>query len=122
MAWHTLAQAVKLTGRSRRSLYRDMDAGRLAYRVAHNGRREVDTAELLRAYGAFNGEAQEVAQPVAQVGTLAEVLEELRQLRQEVTELRQAMLLIEHKPEPPIYPAKKAESFADLLAGLAMID
>lgn len=30
MAWHTIQEAQKLTGKSRRTLYRDMAAGRLS--------------------------------------------------------------------------------------------
>ncbi len=134
--WHTLPEAIKLTGRSRRSLYRDMDAGRVSYRVGSDGRRELETSELIRAYGALAQVAQPVAQPVAQAGTpdgtlpadaLGPLLEELRLLRAEVKELRETMLLIEHKPQKKevIQEAKrtadtkssgeKVTSFADLV-------
>lgn len=104
MAWHTLAQAIELTGRSRRSIYRDMNAGRVSYRVRDDGRRELETSELLRSYGPLRAVAQPQAQEVAQVGTaagtpdLTELLTELRLLRGEVAELRQTMLLLEHRP------------------------
>lgn len=133
--WHTLAQAIELTGRSRRSLYRDMDAGRVSYRVSDDGRRELETSELIRAYGPLRAVAQLGTQRMAQSGTpvgtppiepLAAILEELkgireenRLLRGEVRELREAMLLLEHKPgSPPAVEVKKAESFADLLRDL----
>lgn len=136
--WHTLQDAIELTGRSRRSLYRDMDAGRVSYRVRPDGRRELETTELMRAYGALQPVAQSTAQPVAQVGTAASVpvpdhleplLEELRLLREEVRELRQALLLLEHKPAPadrdrgadgtspePVRNQSPPKTFADLLA------
>ena len=138
--WHTLQDAIELTGRSRRSLYRDMDAGRVSYRARPDGRRELETAELIRAYGALKPVAQSTAQPVAQVGTapsvpvpdhLEPLLEELRLLREEVRELRQALMLLEHKPAPadsspggngtvpePVRNQPPAKTFADLLAGL----
>ncbi len=33
MAWHTIQEAQNLTGKSRRTLYRDMAAGRLSWEV-----------------------------------------------------------------------------------------
>ena len=134
--WHTLTQATQLTGRSRRSLYRDMDAGRVSYRVRDDGRRELETSELIRAYGPLRGLAQATVPEVAQAGTpdgtpYAALLDELRLLREEVAGLRAELRLIEHRPatmnesftpakpdreKPPT--AEKAQSFADLLAGL----
>jgi len=64
-----LAQAIELTGRSRRSLYRDMDAGRVSYRVSDDGRRELETSELIRAYGPLRAVAQLGTQRMAQSGT-----------------------------------------------------
>lgn len=129
--WHTLAHAIKLTGRSRRSLYRDMDAGRVSYRVRDDGRRELETSELIRAYGHLRGLARETVPEVAQAGTLdgtpyAALLEELRLLREEVAGLRAELRLIEHKPDkPPLGekggekpPSGPARSFADLLTAL----
>lgn len=51
MAWHTVQDALKLTGRSRSQLYRDMSNGLVSYRSGKNGRREFETSELIRAYG-----------------------------------------------------------------------
>ena len=51
MAWHTLRDALKMTGRSRSQLYRDMRAGLVSYRTGRDGRREFETSELIRAYG-----------------------------------------------------------------------
>lgn len=134
--WHTLAQSIQLTGRSRRSLYRDMDAGRVSYRVRPDGRRELETSELMRVYGALVPLVQDVAQPAAQVGTLGgtssdeqfqALIEELRQLRSEVRELRETLMLLEHKPAVPIASetsrepprqSKPVASFADLIAEL----
>lgn len=137
--WHTLQDAIELTGRSRRSLYRDMDAGRVSYRVRSDGRRELETTELMRAYGALQPVAQSTAQPVAQVGTapsvpvpdhLEPLLDELRLLREEVRELRQALMLLKHKPaaadrdrgadgtsSEPVRNQSPPKTFADLLAG-----
>lgn len=122
--WHTLPEAIKLTGRSRRSLYRDMDAGRVSYRVGTDGRRELETSELMRAYGALAQVAQPEAQPVAHSGTadgtppdaMAEaiaaavakaVAEAVEPLRKEIEQLRETMLLIEHKPQRKGYDERE---------------
>ena len=123
--WHTLAQSIKLTGRSRRSLYRDMDAGRVSYRVRFDGRREIETSELIRAYGHLTGLARETVPEVAQADTPdSTLLDEIRLLREEVAGLRAELRLIEHKPAHPQREAEpkvkvdKAQSFGDLLAAL----
>lgn len=128
--WHTLAQATKLTGRSRRSLYRDMDAGRVSYRVRDDGRRELETSELIRAYGHLTGLARETVPEVAQADTPdSTLLDEIRLLREEVAGLRAELRLIEHKPDkpptvdkPPVGEHPPARSFADLLAALDVGD
>lgn len=103
MAWHTLNEAVKLTGRSRRSIYRDMDRGHVSYGLDPAGNRQFETSELMRAYGALTSVAQPGTADVAQPGTAQpwdQVLAELQALRKEVQELRATVLLIEHKPAP----------------------
>ena len=125
--WHTLAQAIKLTGRSRRSLYRDMDAGRVSYRVRFDGRREIETSELIRAYGHLTGLARETVPEVAQADTPdSTLLDEIRLLREEVAGLRAELRLLEHKPDKPPMgekgcaqpPSGPVGSFADLLKAL----
>ena len=104
MAWHTLNETVKLTGRSRRSIYRDMDKGLVSYGLDASGNRQFETSELMRAYGALSPLAQADTPEVAQSGTPElwnVVLAELQALRIEVQELRTAVLLIEHKPDLP---------------------
>ncbi len=51
MAWHSVTDAQKLTGKSRRTLYRDMAEGRITWEVRANNRRYIETSELLRVYG-----------------------------------------------------------------------
>ena len=102
MAWHTLNETVKLTGRSRRSIYRDMDKGLVSYGLDASGNRQFETSELMRAYGALTALAQPGTPEVAHVGTPEPwdvLLSELQSLRIEVQELRAAVLLIEHKPD-----------------------
>ena len=90
MAWHSIQEAQKLTGKSRRTL----DSGR-----------RLETSELIRVYGDLKPLAQPEADKVAHDGTAigtpetSLILAELKFLREEVAELRQAMRLIEHKPD-----------------------
>jgi len=116
--WHTLTQATQLTGRSRRSLYRDMDAGRVSYRVRDDGRRELETSELIRAYGPLRGLARVTVPEVAQADTpdgtpYAALLDELRLLREEVAGLRAELRLIEHKPSERVAIGEAIEAELD---------
>lgn len=105
MALHTIQEAQKLTGKSRRTLYRDMAGGRLSWVPEGENARRLETAELIRVYGELLPLAQPEAEKMAHgdtaegVSDSALILAELKALRQEVAELRQAMRLIEHKPE-----------------------
>lgn len=101
---HTVKEAQELTGKSRRTLYRDMAAGRLSWTPEGDGGRRLETSELIRAYGELKAVAQPEAENMAHRGTAlgtpetALILAELQALRAEVAELREAMHLIEHKP------------------------
>jgi hypothetical protein len=105
MVWHTLKEAMKLTGRSRRSLYRDMATGLVSYGLDTQGHRQFETSELMRAYGAFMSLAHLDTPDLAHTGTVETahpwdlVLAELQTLRQEVQELKSTVLRLEHKPE-----------------------
>lgn len=127
MVWHTLKESMALTGRSRRSLYRDMATGLVSYRVDASGHRQLETSELIRAYGALEAVAHTGTVDLAQPGTPQTtppwelVLDELQALRKEVQELRSTLLLIEHKPEPPPKPPKdpsEPATWAGLLGSL----
>lgn len=106
MAWHTITEAQKLTGKSRRTLYRDMATGRLSWEAEGENCRRLETSELIRVYGELKPLAQPKDQQKAQTDTdhgtpdTALILAELKALREEVAELRQAMRLIEYKPDP----------------------
>jgi hypothetical protein len=107
MVWHTLKEAMTLTGRSRRSLYRDMATGLVSYGLDTCGHRQFETSELMRAYGAFVSVAHVETPNVAHVGTPEtalpwdQLLAELQALRQEVQELKSTVLRLEHKPDKP---------------------
>lgn len=126
MVWHTLKEAMKLTGRSRRSLYRDMATGLVSYSLDTQGHRQLETSELMRAYGAFVSVAHLGTPDVAHTGTPEshpwdQVLAELQALRQEMQELKSTVLRLEHKPDKtgdvPSRPLKPA-TWAGLLDAL----
>jgi hypothetical protein len=75
---HTIDEAAALVGRTRRSLYRAMTEGRLAYGLEADGRRYIDTAELLRVFGAFKAtsrdENPEMSHGVTVPSDLAEII------------------------------------------------
>lgn len=102
MAWHTVSQAQKMVGKSRRTLYRDMASGLVSYRTSAKGHRELETSELMRHYGELNTGVT-VERPIVaqQDGTQREavLLDEIRLLRHEVAELKGMMLRLEHKAE-----------------------
>ena len=107
MAWHTITEAQKLTGKSRRTLYRDMATGRLSWEPEGDSARRLETSELIRVYGELKPLAQPEEQKQAHADTVhgtpdtALILAELKALREEMAELRQAMRLLEYKPDLP---------------------
>lgn len=126
---HTIDEAAKLVGRTRRSLYRAMDAGRVSYGVGPDGRRYLDTAELLRAYGPFETATQgvtvEMSQGVTAESALADAVavavakavgEAVEPLRREVAALRAQLA---ERPQITHDSSTRADtppqSFADLL-------
>lgn len=113
---HTIQEAMKLTGVSRRTLYNHSDAGRVSYSVGQDGRRYFETAELERVYGKLATVAHPAAQPNAHSFTpapstteLAKLIEDAVQratapLVEEIAELRATLMRIEHKPAAPTAP------------------
>lgn len=110
MAWHSVSQAQKMTGKSRRTLYRDMASGRVSWRNNASGHRELETSELIRVYGEIKHDGTTERHTVAQpdgTDSDSEMMAEIRVLRQEVAELKSMLLRLEHKEEkPPVTAAR----------------
>ena len=53
MANVTVVEAAKLIGKSRNVIYRAIDSGKLSASIDKDGTKKIDTAELLRVFGAF---------------------------------------------------------------------
>lgn len=112
MAWVTVRQAMKLTGKARSSLYRDMAKGRVSYRSEVDGSRSIDTSELIRVYGELvhsETPSRDTQRHDGETGNavIQELVSEIKMLRDEVAGLRvemQEMRRIEHKPDPDQSP------------------
>lgn len=101
MALVSISEAARLVGKSRRTLQRDIVAGKLS--KCDNGQK-LDTSELLRVYGAFSPatnvavESATMSQDVADMRVRLAALEaENAALKDHLGSLKQAMLLLENK-------------------------
>lgn len=56
MALVSITEAAKLVRRNRSTIYRDIEKGRLSKTVTPDGETQIDTSELLRAYGSLHTE------------------------------------------------------------------
>ena len=54
MALVSITEAAKLVRRNRSTIYRDIEKGRLSKTVTADGETQIDTSELLRAYGSLH--------------------------------------------------------------------
>lgn len=59
MALVSITEAAKLVRRNRSTLYRDIEKGRLSKTVTPEGETQIDTSELLRAYGRIHSDEEE---------------------------------------------------------------
>ncbi|TFW00536.1 hypothetical protein E4K72_15470, partial [Oxalobacteraceae bacterium OM1] len=76
MALVSITEAAKLVRRNRSTLYRDIERGRLSKTITPEGETQIDTAELLRAYGRLYSGDEENGDDVAQARTRIAILEE----------------------------------------------
>jgi hypothetical protein len=103
MALVSITDAAKLVRKNRSTLYRDIERGRLSKTVSPEGETQIDTSELLRAYGRLHsnegGHGEEPSRDKVKIALLEErarsleralALEaELRKVKDQVTsELR----------------------------------
>lgn len=99
---HSIKEVCELTGKSRSSIYRMFGRGDLAYMVGKDGKRRVETSELLRVFDEINfndsptlSEPIEVAQqqsmPAQQGGDPYITARELTDLRGMIHDLREEL-------------------------------
>jgi DNA gyrase/topoisomerase IV subunit A len=96
MAWHTVQDTLKLTGRSRSQLYRDMARGLVSYRTGKDGRREFETSELIRAYGELRTEETQKRHRKGQSKNGNAVAEnpQLEEIQKQLSVLQQSVILM----------------------------
>ena len=113
MAQVSVAEAARLVGRDRKSLYRAVKQGRLSATHSATGERQIDTAELVRVYGEIGdkGDKEETTstpqrETVNETAIIAVLEAEVANLRERlgdkerhIDDMRNAMRLLEHKAE-----------------------
>jgi hypothetical protein len=100
-----LSQAARLYGKSRMTLHRHCDAGRLSSRLSDDGQRLIDLSELIRAYGEPpNHKTPKTPFKPPRRYTQHErdtlLLNELQALREQVTALQQEVSELRRLPAP----------------------
>lgn len=121
MSLISIAEAAKLVGKDRKTLYRMADKGRLSLTQNATGEKRVDVAELHRAFGTFattchSGTPVTMPQDETTNATggdteirlrLAVAEAENAMLKERVVDLQNAMRLLEYsKPEPKSKPKR----------------
>ena len=120
MALVSIAEAARLCGKDRKTLYRDIKSGKLSATPNATGQgSQADTSELMRVYGPFATPATcgesvakgqtthpesetELRVKLASAEAKIEQLEErLKEKNQHIDDIRNTVRLLEHKPTKP---------------------
>jgi hypothetical protein len=95
----TISEAAKLYGKQRKQLYRHIESGKLSCRFRGDCKRVLDLSELIRCYGESskpiprNDTELTRSGPAGDTALWQAMLDELKALRQEVSELKQQLAL-----------------------------
>ncbi|HAJ1782384.1 MULTISPECIES: helix-turn-helix domain-containing protein [Klebsiella pneumoniae complex] len=99
MAVHTVTEAAKLAGVTRRTIYRYIKQGKLSAVVTGSDATQIETSELLRVFGSLSQEKE----PQVSTGSQVEEPEYVTRLMAEMSQLRDLVqrqqLLLEDKLE-----------------------
>lgn len=90
MASHSVTEAAKLAGVTRRTIYRHIKAGRLSASVTGSDNTVIETSELLRVYGALSQPEPEHVSTGShenQPEYVTLLLAEMSQLREQISSL-----------------------------------
>lgn len=127
MAKVSISEAARLVNVSRPTLYKMLNTGKLTYTsIVKHGKqvKTIDTSELMRVFGSLDGVKGDATKDVKFDDQVTEVnIDPLQVLQHQIallqteneglkgavnardehiSSLRQAMLLLEHKQEPPV--------------------
>ena len=96
MAWHSIQDTLKLTGRSRSQLYRDMARGLVSYRTGKDGRREFETSELIRVYGELRTDetTRRHRKGHSESNNAAAENPQLEEIQKQLSDLQQSVILM----------------------------
>ena len=99
MAVHTVTEAAKLAGVTRRTIYRYIKQGKLSAVVTGSDATQIETSELLRVFGSLSQEKE----PQVSTGSHQEEPEYVTRLMAEISQIRDLVqrqqLLLEDKLE-----------------------
>ena len=90
MASHSVTEAAKLAGVTRRTIYRHIKAGKLSASVTGGDNTVIETSELLRVYGVLSQPEPEVVSTGShenQPEYVTLLLAEMSQLREQISSL-----------------------------------
>lgn len=124
MAWHNIQDTLKLTGRSRSQLYRDMAKGRVSYRTGKDDRREFETSELIRVYGELrtNETPKRHRKGQSENDTVPTENPQLNAIQQQLTALQQIItLMLEDKATREVEDRRRNEEREQLQAEIGRL-
>jgi AcrR family transcriptional regulator len=111
MALHTVSDAAKMAGVTRRTIYRYLSSGKLSAAVTDKDYTQIETSELLRVFGSLSHpEPEEVSS-----GSLEKMPEYVTRLLDEMSQLR---AMIEGQRPLLLEDRQNREQQAELIAQL----
>ena len=119
MSQVSVSQAAELVGLSEKTIYKHMKAGRITGTLSVDGRKSLETSELLRFYGAFK--QNNVAHRIAGPSPETEILVSIATLKAENEGLKNILLEKEKRIELITYTQVKKDNQTWLWVTLAIV-
>lgn len=119
MASHTVTEAAKLAGVTRRTIYRHIKAGKLSASVTSGDNTLIETSELLRVYGSLSQpepEAVSTGSHDYQPEYVTILLTEMSQLREQVSSLTRKVDELQNQLALPS-PSSQKQSVLEWVMG-----